>query len=101
MKLLKTTFRILRNKYLLATTAFLLWIIFFDKNDFFTQHERRQELSELRQSKLYYTQQIAEIKQFSNDLSTNPAAIEKFAREKYKMKRDSEDLYIVRIIQNK
>lgn len=101
MKLLTTTFRILRNKYLLATTAFLLWIIFFDKNDFFTQKERRNELTELRQSKLYYTKQIAEIKQFSNDLSTNPAAIEKFAREKYKMKRDSEDLFIVKIIQNK
>ena len=101
MKLLSSTFRVLRNKYLLSTTAFLLWIIFFDKNDFFTQRDRRNELKELQQSKLYYAGQIAEIKQFSNDLKTNPVAIEKFAREKYKMKRDSEDLYIVRIVQNK
>jgi cell division protein DivIC len=101
MKLLSYAFRFLRNKYLLSTTAFLLWIIFFDKNDFFTQRDRRQELTELRQSKVYYTQQIAEIKQFSNDLRSNPAAIEKFAREKYKMKRDSEDLFIVKFAQNK
>ena len=101
MKLLTYTFRFLRNKYFLSTTAFVLWIVFFDKNDFFTQHERKQELRELQQSKIYYTQQIAEIKQFSNDLKTNPVAIEKFAREKYKMKRDSEDLYIVRFVQNK
>jgi cell division protein FtsB len=101
MKLLSAAFRFLRNKYLLSFTAFVLWILFFDKNDFFAQHERRQELEELEQSKAYYTQQIAEIKQFSNDLKSNPAAIEKFAREKYKMKRDSEDLFIVKFVENK
>lgn len=101
MKLLSTTFRFLRNKYLITTIAFLLWILFFDKNDFFAQKERRKELKELQQSKEYYTKQIAEIKQFSNDLRSNPAAIEKFAREKYKMKRDSEDLFIVKFVPNK
>ncbi|MER3463907.1 MAG: septum formation initiator [Chitinophagaceae bacterium] len=101
MKLLTTTFRIIRNKYLLTFTAFALWVIFFDKNDFFTQRYRKQELKELHQSKKYYEQQIAEIKQFSSDLKSNPAAIEKFAREKYKMKRDSEDLFIVKFVANK
>ena len=85
----------LYNKYLLATVGFVIWMLFFDRNDIFVQRERSRELKALEQSKVYYTKQIAEERKFSEDLEKDPAAIEKFAREQYKMKRDGEDLFLI------
>jgi len=101
MKLLKRIPSFFRNKYFLATVSFVVWMFFFDHNDFFTQLERRSELKELKQSKQYYEKQIAENRKFSNDLQFNASAIEKYAREKYMMKRDNEDLFIIQPLEKK
>ena len=101
MKLLSRTLYVLRNKFLLATTAFVVWMLFFDRNDVFTQMQRRSELNELKQSKAYFEKQIAENRKFSKDLQFNAQAIEKYAREKYLMKRDNEDLFIIQSLQEK
>jgi cell division protein FtsB len=85
----------LKNKYVLTLIAFVIWMIFFDAKDILTQRERSQELRELQQSKAYYTEEIAKEKKALEELKSNPAAIEKYAREKYLMKRDNEDLFIV------
>jgi len=89
---------VLLNKFLLAAIAFIVWMLFFDRNDFFVQSERRKELNDLQVSKIYFTKQIEEERKFSDGLKNNPAAIEKFAREKYLMKRDDEDLYLIQTI---
>lgn len=86
---------ILRNKYLLATAAFVLWMLFFDRNDVFTQLDRKKDLRDIRASKAYLSQRIAEDRKFSKDLQFNASALEKYAREKYLMKRDNEDLFLV------
>jgi cell division protein FtsB len=84
-----------KNKYLLTLIAFVIWMIFFDTKDMLSQRERSQELRELQQSKAYYTDEIAREKKALEELKSNPAAIEKYAREKYLMKRDNEDLFII------
>ena len=76
-------------------------MLFFDRNDMFTQMERRSELDELRQSKQYFEEQIAENRKFSKDLQFNASAIEKYAREKYLMKRENEHLFIIQPLENK
>jgi cell division protein FtsB len=101
MKLLIRTVSFLRNKFLLAGTAFVVWMLFFDRNDVFTQMERRGELNELKESKAYFEKQIAENRKFSKDLQFNAQAIEKYAREKYLMKRDNEDLFIIQPLEKK
>jgi len=101
MKILSLTIKVLRNKFLLATTAFVIWMLFFDKNDVFTQMARRSELREMKQSKAWYQQQIAESQKFSKDLQFNASAVEKYAREQYLMKRDNEDLFVVQPLENK
>jgi cell division protein DivIC len=101
MKLLGRTISFLRNKFLLASTAFVIWMLFFDRNDVFTQMERRGELNELKQSKQYFEKQIADNRRFSKDLQFNASAIEKYAREKYLMKRDNEDLFIIQPLEKK
>jgi cell division protein DivIC len=95
MKLLNRIPFFFRNKFLLASSGFIVWMLFFDRNDVFTQMQRRSELNELKQSRQYFQKQIDENRRFSKDLQFNASAIEKYAREKYLMKRDNEDLFII------
>lgn len=95
MKLLSFIPAWLRNKYLLTLIAFVVWMIFFDAKDIITQRERTAELRALQQSKAYFIAEIAREKKALQELKSNPAAIEKLAREKYLMKRDNEDLFLV------
>ncbi len=85
----------LKNKFFLSTAFFAIWIFFFDRNDILTQIERGNELTSLKKSKQYYSEQIAQERKISEELQSNPATIEKYAREKYLMKRENEDLFIV------
>ena len=70
-------------------------MLFLDKNDLFTQIARNRELKELEQSKQYYTLQISSERKELEQLKNNPTTLEKYAREKYLMKRDNEDLFII------
>ena len=83
------------NKYFISLSAFLAIMFFFDKNDLLTQAERRKELRELRESKAWYSSQIATETRELEGLKNNPAILEKYAREKYLMKRENEDLFLV------
>lgn len=83
------------NKYFLAVSLFVVWMLFFDRNDFFTLMERKKELTQMEQSKEYFAQKIAEGKKFTLDMRSNAGAVEKFVREKYLMKRDNEDLFLI------
>ena len=85
----------LRSKYTIALSAFLAIILFFDKNDFFTQQARSAELKELLMSKKHYQDEIASEQRELEQLKNNPAILEKYAREKYLMKKDKEDLFII------
>ena len=70
-------------------------MLFFDKNDVFTQSARKRQLMDLQESKQYYTDRIATERKELEELKSNPGTLEKYAREKYLMKRDNEDLFIV------
>jgi cell division protein FtsB len=85
----------LKNKYFLSLTIFGFVLFFLDKNDFFAQLDRRKELRELEQSKSHYTREIATERKELEALKTNPATLEKYAREKYLMKRDNEEIFLV------
>ena len=85
----------IKNKYFICFCAFAIILLFLDKNDLFTQFARARELRELGQSKQYYLTQIASERKELEALRSDPAALEKYAREKYLMKRDDEDLFII------
>ena len=95
MKLLNYIPEWLKNKYTLTFCGFLVWLVFFDHNDIFLQMERSTELRELRKSKAYYSEQIEIIQKDLSELQNNRASMEKAAREKYLMKKDNEDLYVL------
>ncbi|MFZ6022861.1 MAG: FtsB family cell division protein [Bacteroidota bacterium] len=83
------------NKYLLAGGFFVVWMLFFDQRDFFQQRERKAELEKLEAKKKYYLEEISKTKQELQDIQSNPAALEKFARERYLMKKEGEDIFII------
>jgi cell division protein FtsB len=85
----------LKNKYFLSFAAFCAIMLFLDRNDLITQMERRKELRELQQSKRYFTNQIETERKELEALKNNPATLEKYAREKYLMKRDNEEIFLV------
>ena len=86
---------VLRNKYVAALTAFIILMLFVDHNDIFVQLDRRRQLNELEASKRFYEQQIEQTKKNLSDLQNNSAALERYAREKYLLKRDNEDVFVV------
>ncbi len=85
-----------KNKFFLATIVFIVWMLFFDRNDIFTQYSRRQDLNDIKKSSIYFSQQIDAERKFANELKNDPTAIEKLAREKYLMKRDNEELFLIK-----
>ena len=95
MRLLQQIPDWVKNKYFLTAFTFLLWVTFFDDRDLINNIRHTRELKQLEQSRNYYTQLIEETKQELQQLNTSPAALEKFAREKYRMKRENEDLFIL------
>jgi cell division protein DivIC len=87
----------LKNKYVLTTLGFAVWILFIDDRDFITTHFRHvRELHKLEARKAYFEGQIVTVRKELDQLKSNPATLEKYAREKYLMKRDNEDLFVVR-----
>jgi cell division protein DivIC len=95
MDILKSFIKLLKNKYLVALGVFLVWVLFFDSRDIFSQLEKRAELNNLLESKRFYEKETALAKKQLADIQNNAAALEKIAREKYKMKKPNEDLFIV------
>ncbi|PUZ21183.1 Septum formation initiator [Chitinophaga costaii] len=85
----------LRNKYLLTTVAFVLWVAFFDEQNLLNSFHLSQELSKRESQKTFYIKEIEQTKKDGQELLGSPAALEKFAREKYHFKKDNEDLFIV------
>ena len=86
---------IITNKYFLAGGFFVVWMLFFDQRDFFQQRERNDKNKKLEAKKQYYLDEINKTQQELNDIQSNPAALEKFARERYLMKKDGEDIFII------
>lgn len=98
MKLLTHIPSWLKNKYLLTTVSFVIWMVFFDLKDILSDFERREKLNDLQKSEQHLKQLITESHQELNLLKNNAQSIEKYAREKYMMKKDNEDLFIVKSI---
>lgn len=85
----------LKNRYVLALISFVVWISFFDRNDLISQHSYKNMLEKLNNEKDYYRNEISKNRKDLNELVTNSKNLEKFARERYLMKKDNEDIFII------
>jgi cell division protein FtsB len=72
-----------------------VWILFFDRYDLFSQLEQRKELKKLQTDRDYYKSEIEKNSKDLKELQTNPVTLEKYAREKYLMKKDDEEIFVI------
>ena len=84
-----------KNKYVVTLCLFAVWMIFFDQNDMISQIQLRYDLNELTTKKEYYNEQIEVSKNELEDLLTDNEKLERFAREKYLMKKDGEEIFVI------
>jgi cell division protein FtsB len=87
-------FKILKNKYFIVVVVLISWLLYFDKNDVFTQYELVQKCNKLNAERDYYIAEIEKNKLEINELQNNSKSLETFAREKYLMKKDDEDVFV-------
>lgn len=86
---------LLRNKYFLVTLAFVVWMLFFDKNDIYSQYQYHEQVSKLKAESEFYQKETAKVSKDLDELTSDKAQLEKFAREKYLMKKSNEDVFVV------
>lgn len=84
-----------KNFYFISLVIFLIWMFFFDSNDLVTQYQLNRKLNDLQHEKAYFEEKILEVKKDREELLSNRELLEKFARENYFMKKQTEDLYII------
>ena len=86
---------ILKNFYAVGIIIFVIWMTFFDSNDWINRFRMSSKLRSLENEKKYYEEKIKEVEQDKKELMGNEELLEKFAREKYLMKKPGEDIFIL------
>ncbi len=88
-------FKIVSNKYFIATAFFIIWLSFFDSNSLIIQQSLSSQLSGMKKEMKFYETEIQKYNQTIKELTGDMKTLEKFAREKYLMKKDNEDVFVV------
>ena len=86
----------IRNKYTITSILFLLWIFFLDDYNLINQKKMQDKINELVQQKEFYNSEIKSDSTELSELKNNPKQQERFAREKFLMKKGNEDVFIIR-----
>ena len=84
-----------KNKFFIITVAFIVWMLFFDKNDLVSQYEYHQQVNNLKQERDFYKSETEKVSKDLDELTSDPEKLEKFAREKYLMKKENEDVFVI------
>ena len=84
-----------RNFYFVTGLCFFVWLLFLDSNDLISRVKMTNKISTLANEKEFYQEKIQEVEKDRKELMTNKELLEKFAREKYLMKKETEDIFIV------
>lgn len=83
-----------KNLYILIFVVFVVWMLFFDANSWLIHRELNADIDDLNDEKEYYQKEIEKDNKAIKELSTEEGT-EKIAREKYYMKKENEDIYII------
>jgi cell division protein DivIC len=86
---------LLRWRYRLLFGFFTLWMLLFDSNNAYYRYQTYQEIKRLEEQEDYYEKEIRRARQEREDLFGDQRNLERFAREKYLMKKDNEDIFIL------
>ncbi|MCX8491962.1 MAG: septum formation initiator family protein [Cyclobacteriaceae bacterium] len=84
-----------RNFYIITGLCFFVWMLFLDSNDLISRFKLGAKLRNLDREKAYYNEKIADVEKDRHELMMDRELLEKFAREKYLMKKEAEDIFII------
>jgi cell division protein DivIC len=84
-----------RNFYVVTGLLFFIWLLLLDSNDLISRFKMTAKVNSLENEKEFYLEKITEVEKDRKELLTNKELLEKFAREKYLMKKEKEDIFIV------
>ncbi|WP_298894681.1 septum formation initiator family protein [uncultured Psychroserpens sp.] len=84
----------LKNIYAIVFVVFAIWMLFIDSNSLIIHRELNKDMNDLNDEKEYYKSGIEKDNKAIKELSTEEG-VEKLAREKYYMKKENEDIYII------
>lgn len=87
-------FKFITNIFVLILIPFIIWMLFFDENSYLVHRKFDKEIEDLENTIDFYQKKIAEDKKIIESLKDS-LELERFAREKYLMKKDNEDIYII------
>lgn len=90
----KRWFRVVGNGYVLILIVFIVWMLFFDANSYLIHRELDTEIKNLENNAEFYQTEIDKDKSFMETID-DAEEIERFAREKYYLKKENEDIYII------
>jgi cell division protein DivIC len=85
----------LNNKYAVVSLVFFTYLLFFDRNNLISQYKIRNELKKLEEERTFFHEEIKKDNEKLKELITNPKTLEKFAREKYLMKKENEEIFVL------
>ncbi|PKQ70204.1 FtsB family cell division protein [Raineya orbicola] len=86
--------KFMKNFYFVSASVFLIWMLFFDTNDFISQYRWRKKYERLLQEKAYYLELQNTLKQSIKDFNDREN-FEKFAREKHLLQKPNEDVFLI------
>lgn len=95
-KILLAIWAVLKNPYVAATIVFLLFYFFLGENNFFVKHRLSTEVDGLRREVEMLKENLEQDSIEASSLLDDPEALEAYGREHYYMKRDNEDIFIVK-----
>lgn len=90
----KKSFKI--AKYIVVVLLFIVWVGFLDVHNFSDQIKYRMKIREMKDEKAYYLDKIQEDSTRLHELNTSDENLEKYAREKYYMKKKGEEIFLVK-----
>lgn len=82
-------------KYLITIVVGVIWVGFVDENSAMQCIKYRMRVSELKSEIAHYDEQTRMANEELQAIATNPNAIEKIARERYFMKAEDEDIFVL------
>ncbi len=95
MKKLSSPFFVKYRFYLISTLILAVWLIFFDRSNLIKQFEMIVELNHLESEKEFFEDELKNIRQEEKEVLGSYASLEKYAREKYLMKKDGETVFVL------
>jgi len=95
LKLWKKILPIVKNKYIITISIFIIWLLFIDHNNLIDRIKEVHHLRQLEKDKKYYIERIDKDSKRLEQLKTNNKNLEKFAREQYLMKKENEEIFVI------